>query len=218
VAKVWRFTLTGHSALSGEDFQLGYHVQTNMSIGDDEFPATKVLSEIKQHFSATGENLEKFRAITANAITYTRAAVREEVQPGSGNVPGQAADTINLAGTRGTFTGDRLPEEMAAWIKMSSGFSARYARGGTHLMPQLDPSELDSNGRWANVGAAAYLDLAALFHDNMENVGGWGLGQSDIINVIYSRTRRARGQDPYTFEILHASVDTKPRWVRSRSA
>ncbi len=83
-------------------------------------------------------------------------------------------------------------------------------------MPDMDPSGLDSSGLWADKHNAGWQAVADKFADNMEDVFGIG-GLSDVVNVIYSKTRRARGLTPYTFEITSAQFSLRPRWLRSRS-
>jgi hypothetical protein len=218
MANVYRFELTSVDTTSGKEGLTHVHYQTSLAVGDSETSAADLLDEILQHYSSSGHNMSVWQGVMRNSTKLTKARLVEEVAPGSGDLADVAEESLNVVGTRGTISGDHLPAEMCLWFGFKSDVASRSARGGTHLPSIIDASELNSTGLWDTgyVNAAAVIALADAIKDDINDVFGT-TGTSDINPVIYSRTRRSRGQSPYTFDLKSVIRSDKPRWLRRRA-
>lgn len=215
--KVWRFEVIGKTTALGLFWQFGLHYQTDLGTGSGEPSAQRVLEELEQHFSTSGTTLNVFLSAmwANNELTHTR--VREEVAPGSDDIPEIFEHDKTGVGTRGTVSTDMLPIELCVWLKNTTGSVGRSARGGFHMPPQLAPADLDSLGGWQSSVLAGNLDVVeAAVVDELNDVFPEELGNASLIPVIYSRTRRARGQSPYTFQITACAAQGHARWLRRR--
>lgn len=214
MAKVYRFTLSGVNTYNGAEYEFGLHYQTDVPALGSEPSAGTVLTQIRQHFSSSGTNLSKLRAAIPSSHSLLKTWVREEVQPGSGDVPAFAEQAETGFGALASSGTDILPGAMAVWHQMKTGNAIRSGRGGTHVPGSVLPADLSEDGHWA-VGTThwtAHLALAAAFLDKLEDVFG---GTGDINPVVYSRTRRARGES-FAFELEAVTPLTQVRWLRSR--
>ena len=216
MATVWRFELTSLDTTSGKDGLTHVHYQTDVPVASSEPSAATVLDQILQHYSSTGHNMSDWQGIMRNSTKLTKARVIEEVTPNSGELADTAEEALNVVGTRGTISGDHLPNEMCFWLAFKSDVASRSARGGTHLPSIIDASELNSIGEWDTgyVNATAMTSLINKIKDDLNDVFA---STGDILPIIYSRTRRARSQSPYTFDLKSIVPSSKPRWLRRRA-
>lgn len=215
MARVYRFTLEGTTPGGLQVFQVTQHYQTDVPVGDSEPSASTVLDEVLSHYSGTGHNLSFVANLMTTGTKLTRATMRSEIDPGSGDTPVLAEESLNISGTR-TFTGDRLPDAMCVWTADRTDVAIRSARGGTHLPPTISTNPLTSDGIWDT--SDTYWTQISQYNDKraekLTNVFGTG-GTGDINPVVYSRTRRARGFT-YAFEVTDCIASSKPRWLRRR--
>lgn len=216
MATVWRFILTSQDTTTGKDGTTTVHYQTDVPIAASEPSAATVLDQILQHYSSSGHNMSKWQPVMRNSTKLTRARVVEEVMPGSGDLADTAEEALSIVGTRGTISGDHLPPEACLWLAFKSDVASRSARGGTHLPPIVDASELNSVGEWDTglVNAAGMVALTDSIKDDLNDVFA---STGDILPVIYSRTRRSRGQSPFTFDLKSIVPSSKVRWLTRRA-
>ena len=217
MSKVWRSELESTDLASGLKSITTQHWQTDLAALDDELSAEGMRDEIRNHFGSTSTNMSLFTACMHSALQLTKLTVREEVAPGSGDVPEVADVTLGLTGTNGSISGDQLPIECCMWVRFRTGTASRSSRGGTHLPPHRNPAALIASGFWdpAIITAAPYLTLIDKMKAQMTDTFGTS-GLSDINPVIYSRTRRARGLSPYTFRLTETQIRGHVAWVRRR--
>lgn len=215
MAKIWRFELQSHDDDGGQDEVSHVHYQTDVPLAGTEPSASTVLNLILNHFSSSSHNMTKWTNAMYSQTRLTRAVVRSEVEPGSGDIPETAEEVLSLPGTLSIGTGVQLPSGMCTWLKYDTGVAIRGGRGGTHLPGGMSALVLDSTGRfdtsltyWTNVNACAASIL-----DKLDNVFS---STGDINPGVYSRTRRARGFSPFFFELEHVTPDRDPRWLRRR--
>lgn len=217
MSKIWRFELESTVVASGLKGLSTMHWQTDLNATDDEAPASQILDNILDHFSSSGHNMSNFAATMKSQVKLTKARVREEVEPGSGDIAEVAEEVLGITGTNGSIAGDQLPPELCVWLHLGTGNASRSSRGGFHLPFQLDPALLTSTGAWdtAVMTAAPYTTLGNLVIDDINDAFGTS-GLSDIKSIIYSRTRRARGLSPYTFGLTDYLFSPKVRWLSRR--
>lgn len=217
MSKVYRIEFVCTNLRSAQEELTTAHVQTDVPIAGTEPGAAAVLSIVADHFSTTGHDMVNFRSGMYSSARLDRIRAREETDPNDTGAVGEVAEeTINLAGTQ-TSSGDVTPDGLCVWCAFRSAAAIRSGRGGTHFPGPVDADRLDSNGLW-DTGTAfwtATLALAAKFADDMEDTFQT---TGDVLWVIYSRTRRARGDSPYVFGVTDAVPTAHPRWLRRRMA
>jgi hypothetical protein len=133
-------------------------------------------------------------------------AAREQVTAGPGG-----------AGTgTWTATGDQLPIEMCAMGSERTAKIGRSFRGRIFLPPGWVEGQLTTPGVW--------LDGATYFEHCEDWLGSIPL-EPDLVTgpsgarcrlCVYSRTRRARDQDPYAEAVTSITLANTVRWLRSR--
>jgi hypothetical protein len=214
VANVYRWELGGTTTTLGLNWMFTLHYQTAVGLDGLERPIADILRELEEAFSLTGQNLQHFTNPLRADNVFTFSRLREELEPGSPAIPDQALNLKSLPGGVGAVVGDKLPIEACVWVALRTGVASRSSRGGFHLPPVLDPAQLDGNGRWSSslLASADMVTLAGKLNDTFTDV----IGTLDLIPVVYSRTRRARGQEPWTFNIIDANFSSRVRWLRRR--
>ena len=136
---------------------------------------------------------------------------RAEEIPGSGIIPVEAFRSVSSAGLLAVAEAD-LPRELVAIVNIHTGVGSRSARGYITLCGPYGEGYMTGKS-WAGTYATAGHAFADLLEDSFQ------LGQanpSTVNPVVYSRTRRIRGQSPFTFRVTGATFNTKPHWLRSR--
>src|SRR5262249_11754922 len=145
--------------------------------------------------------------------------VREELAPGDTSVPEAGSHSNGSFGTRDTSDNEVSPA-MCALISKHTNAAVRGARGRFFCPPVLRASELDGGGFDPRgpyrPAAAAVRDLIA---DTLTGVGSvLGVGGSTLTPVVYSRTRRARGDASYFFAITSCDLSSSQHWLESRES
>jgi hypothetical protein len=217
MAKVWRVEVVGDTPTSGLAWMFTLHYQTDMGGASGEPPASRIIDEFFDHWGSTGTNLSVIAAALASPNTLRAVRAREEVDPTGDDVPEQAERAIGIPGTL-TISGDHLPIEACMWMKCGTGVASRSSRGGFHWPPTLAPAFLDSSGFWdaASLGASPFSAIPPKVIDVLNDVFPEEIGNGSLKPVIYSKTRRARGQSPYTFQITTAAWRQHVAWLRRR--
>lgn len=216
MSKIYRVEFIGTHAPSGQAFMCHVHYQTDVPLAGTEPTPDTVLDAVLAHYSSSGHNMSKWSAVMDTETSLVRAVAREEVAPGSGDLPGIGEEDLNITGTLTAPTVNQNPVALCAWIRFRTGIASRSARGGTHSPPVLNPTSLSSAGNfttgtwWTNIGL-----LSDAIRDALEDVFQT---TGDINPVVYSRTRRERGQTPYVWDIVETDVSLTPRWLRRRMA
>lgn len=157
----------------------------------------------------------KYRALLDAVATVDDLLVREELDPSSGGIPAQSLQSIGLAGTRALATAE-LPPSACIVATFVTNAAVRSGRGRMWYSI-LDKDNIGATGLvvqagvcWTNL--AAYLDELKTIHHVTGTLGGWDLAQ-----VIYSRTRRARGDANYWFDVTGYVRRPTVHWLESRA-
>lgn len=214
MSRIYRFTLGG--VLGGgiaADWDVTQHFQTDLAATDSEPSAATILDKILDHYSSASQNMSKFTACLDTGTAIKRADVYQRVSPGDTTPPVAAHKDLALGGTL-TVGSDRSPAGLATWIKLGTAATGRSFRGGTHVPGSFVVADLDASGFWQTGTTfwTAILALAASMKDVINDITAAG---TDIVPVIYSHTRDARGLDP-TEQLTSAIPSSHPRWLRSR--
>lgn len=158
----------------------------------------------------------KYKSVLASLITLDSFMVREEVDPAGAAIPATSFVNIGEVGTRSSGNND-APLSLTMLAKLQSNAAVRSGHGRIFMPPPLDHGAMRNGRDWDPLSSywltcKAFLDELVLDH----SVGGIGF-ESTISPVIYSRTRRARGDDNYYFDVSGYTIRSAPHWLRSRS-
>jgi hypothetical protein len=118
---------------------------------------------------------------------------------------------VELAGTH-SGTGDSYPEGMVPLINLHTNTRSRSARGWHHLASSHWSDDISYNA-WSS-GYQTTLNAYAALLDDAFDLGT--VLVTHVRPVIYSVTRRKNGFTPYTFDVVKATANTTPHWLRSR--
>jgi hypothetical protein len=181
------------------------HYLTDVPTGGDEPAADDVASGF---WGVVGT---AFLAALPTWVTVHSVEAREEVEHPGVDVPAVGQHNVGSAGGLAA-TGENLPRALCPWIKLTTGQAIRSARGGFHM---ASPGEIDyvSNRLFISSFMSKLNDLAAVC-DNSFDLGS--VFVTHVNPVIYSRTRRARGESTFTFKVTGAQASNVPRYLRSR--
>lgn len=205
MARTYRCTIRCHDLDDGSLIEPSLHYQTDLATGGDEPDAGDVAEGV---WLLIGGN---FKALTHPRIQIDELVARSEEIPASGILPVQGVWPVATPGTA-TQTGTDMPRELVAIMNLSTATSVRSARGYMTLPGPYSGLAVQARhfaGNYKDVGDQLALQLKVSF----------SLGQfqpAEVHPVVYSRTRRVRGETPYTFRVTQAHFNTRPHWLRSR--
>lgn len=157
----------------------------------------------------------KYRAVVASIDTVQSLVVRQEVNPTSGDIPAESVQTIGLAGTR-SASDQFLAAGLCCLATLDSNAAVRGGKGRMFMPPAYVSSAAASNGTWLSTNA--YMTTIKTFLDELissHHIGAAGLGWT-LAPIVYSRTRRARGDSNYYFDIVAYRQRTIQHFLRSR--
>lgn len=202
----YRFSYTGHLS-TGVIFDTGlcYHT-VPPPLGDEPAPAD-VLAGIDGHLRTA------FKACLQTGYTVDAAELRELVDLTSGEVPAAASLVVNQPGTLSGGT-NTLPDACAAIIKLRSNAALRSGRGYMAMPGPRNASFLTDGQNYGGAYMTVLQAFAALLDDELD------MGSSEPTHtfpIVYSRTRRSRGLDPFHFDVVEAIPSTRIRWRRTRT-
>lgn len=159
----------------------------------------------------------KYKAILAPTITLQSLVVREELAPGSLDVPDEASETIGEVGTL-TVSGDMTPLPLCVLATLYTNAAVRSGHGRLFLPGFVPASFLASSGQW-DTSIAWWTSNLKNFLDELvtDHHAGGTPGGSTVHPVVYSRTRRAAALPNYWFDVVSYTRRTQPHWLRSRT-
>lgn len=207
VAKVWRCAF--QSSTGGVLLVNTWHVVTRPTLLTTGDPSAAQVRDVLNTALTT-----KYKALMPSTISVDLLDVREEVDPATGDIPEEALLTIGAAGTRavGTYA---EPLGLSNLVSFKTNAAIRSGHGRMWI-PVIDKDVLTTSGTFTTTGALA-LAITAFFDELKTNhpisFGGSGW---DCEQVVYSRTRRARGDEFFYFDVTAYVRRMTPHWLRSR--
>lgn len=155
-----------------------------------------------------------FRALFSNQWQIDPVVVTEEIDPQAPDAPReQWTSGVSSPGTKGV-AGDLLPTACFVMFTWQTGLVGRSFRG--RMLVGGSALEADqADGIWTGAGFAA---LAEVFVNSfpLEPDIAPPASVATAKLCVYSRTRRARDQDPYAPAIIGHARSNQVRWLRSR--
>jgi hypothetical protein len=209
MATVWRCNYD--SIRGGVGIVNTFHVVARPDSGSDD-PSADTVRDVLDAALTT-----KYRALLTADATVLDLTVREELAPGSSDIPRESVKTIGAAGTR-TVTDTNLPNSITQLVTIRTNAAVRSGHGRLFLPPPVNSNALTATGIWR--ATDAYWINATTFMTELNLNHNWtvlGLPVGHLSTIVYSRTRRARGDSAYYFDMTGYVQRTAPHWLRSRS-
>lgn len=158
-----------------------------------------------------------YRAMLSTRDRLDNITVREELGP-AGGIPAVAE---RAATWPGTWFGSTYDEDLqlCAWTKTKTDAAVRGGHGGFFSPPALDKSVFGGTHGTVATGYAFYIAIRA-FADALlagHDMGALGI-DGHLSYVIYSKTRRFRGDANWYFDATSCTTDTRPHMLRSRKS
>lgn len=210
MAHVWRFT--AHALMGAVDVVHTLHFQTDLSPGDAEPGASDVLDAIGDHLKPSGGiKYGTIYDLSESDARYDRMSVVQEVLKPT--IAAGFHDDVAHIGTNGSPGG--LPKELCAYLKLGTEAVSKSGRGGVHSGPATRSVLYDHE---SFITSSILGTSMAALGDKLKSSFTTGslISPVTIHPVVYSRTRHARGDTPFTFNITSYQVSAKPRFLRTR--
>lgn len=205
MSRVYRVTFRAFDVDDNSLIQPSLHYQTDVPPLGDEPDPDDVASEV---YDLVGT---EFLACCSSRITLTELVAREEVLAEEETVPAVGRHGVNASGTLSYANGD-LPRELVGIVNIKTGAAIRSGRGYITLPGPYNESFLSSR-----IWASTYFTVLAAFAAKLDDQGHIGTVQiTDLNPVVYSKTRRKAGKDPWTFRVTGGVANARPHWRRSR--
>jgi hypothetical protein len=208
MSKVWRCSY--ESVRSGVLLVNVFHTVATADVGIGDATADEVRDALNTALTT------KYRAILDTGSTLNSLTVRQELDPGDTSIPAESVLTIGSLGTR-SVSDSYLPMSLTQLVSLRTNAAVRSGHGRMFMPPPIASSNLSTGGIWST-GAPYWSNVGTFMTEllSTHRVGGIGTG-SDLHTVVYSRTRRARGDSEYWFGVSAYIQRPAPHWLRSRS-
>lgn len=204
MARVYRVTIRAHHS-NGALIEPSLHYQTDVPTTGDEPNPDDVAAGAWTLLGTA------FKACCHSSITVDDVVAAEEVLKPDIGVGG--AHTVNQVGTMSSASASET-HGLVAVINRHTGIRSRSARGWL-MMPSPCLTDQTNGDAWAASGTYKLaLDAFALLLDNSFDLGS--ILVTNVNPVVYSRTRRARGESPWVFRVTSATVNPQARFLHSR--
>jgi hypothetical protein len=204
VADIFRLTIKARHG-DGTLVQPSLHYQTDL-VGIDVEPSVQTI--VDDVWTKIGT---AFRLCCHTSVVIDELVATQEVLPP--DIPRQASHAVAAAGTLTSGAFD-LPKGIIPLISVKSETPSRSAR--SHLaLACPGPTTFLTGGLWNSSVLGPAQALADLLNDDIDITHGNALTRT-LHPVIYSRTRRKRGESPFTFRVSNAVAAPRPHWLRSR--
>lgn len=160
----------------------------------------------------------EYRAMLHSSASLDEIRISVEPDPSDpGDVPVGESRAVGLAGTR-ALTGNIGPVELCGCVALKTQLLGRSFRGhvyGTPIMAtgQIAAEELLSMTSGYGLALSNFADA---IESGIEGGDFWTGIPFEIAFVVYSRTRRARGQSPWMSDITAAIPRNAVYYLRSR--
>ena len=182
-----------------------FHVQTDVGFGGSEPDIADVADDLDDALRT------KYKALIWDSSTLDDFTLTEELADGDSSIPAQHVISIAAAGTHNP-SDETAPTEICALLQLRTAVASRSARGRMFLPPCVNALYYVRDA-WA---AGGQLTAITTFADEL--ISTHNVGSTDVNTVIYSKTRRDRTEDPFTFKVTSWARDARPHWLRSRSS
>jgi hypothetical protein len=209
MATVWRCSFD--SIRSGVSVVNTFHVVARPNSGSDDPSADTVRDALDSALTT------KYRAVLPTDATLLDLTVREELAPGDHGIPRESVKTIGSAGTR-TAADTNLPPSMTLLATVRTNAAVRSGHGRLFLPLPTEQAALTGGAIWRTTNAFWLNSIT--FMNELLTQHHWtvlGLTAGNLDLVVYSRTRRERGDANYYFDATAYVLRPAPHWLRSRS-
>lgn len=204
---VWRVAFESTSS-DGVQIVNTFHVAGRGGVLVEKPSADQVRDAMDSAFTT------KYRNLLSDNVTFQTITVTEEVDPNGSAVPDQSVKSIALPGNR-AIANTKLAGGLCIVAKLATNAAVRSGHGRLFLPPAYADGEVATGGNWYALGQ--YWSQAKTFLDELMESHDWDLlSDGHLDPVVYSRTRRQRGDDNWFFDISAYIMRSKQHFLRSR--
>jgi hypothetical protein len=199
---------------SGAEVVNTFHLRVDEALPFEGVTSEQILDQLEDQLIPT------YRILHLNTTTVERirlATEKDPLNPADVSVGG-----VRELGVPGGMTvpgGTNAPRELCLVASLRSGLLGRSFRGHMFLPPMNDADDCD--GELINANATYYgaaLGLAEVLRLMRDDQSFFNLFAPTVGLVVYSRTRRLRGLEPWFTPVTAVAVTRRLHWLRSRAS
>jgi hypothetical protein len=204
--KPWRvaYQATGRD---GEEVVWVFHVKDSTPLSAD-LRSASALATIVDGWLTTA-----YRGLADSTLVLHDIKVTEDVDYWNGTVADQAIKSIELAGTL-TGLDHKASEGICVWSKAQIAEVFKGNHGGWHTPPMLHSTWLTNAGQWDSSSTA--WTATKTVNDALLAGVDYDAGLGHVSYILYSQTRRRKGDANYYFDVVNLVRDAQPHFLRSR--
>lgn len=209
MSKPWRVTFNAVHESSGIEIINVLHTAT------DEPPAAGNASAADVADKVAEVCATHYRAMLTTECRLQTIIAAEALASDDNSVPEEAAHTIDAAGTR-SASDSSLPLAFCGLINLHTDAAVRSGHGWMFAPPLQSSSAL--TGSETIDPSSAYWTAMSNFANDLQTEHDIGTVIVHSMRfVVYSQTRRDRGDSQYWFHVTSAVPRARPTWLRSRT-
>ncbi len=203
---IWRVSFEGTGS-HNEDVVTVLHVKDHTTLDIDNLDASQVCDNVDTWLTTLYLNMA--------ATSYTLVAIKatEEVEWWNHAIGRQHVKAKGVFGTRAGADG-KTPWGMCFWSKLGIAEVFKGNHGGYHTPPVMNSGELVGT-QTVNTAANIWPSMGS-FNDALLAGHDHNLGTGHLSLVLYSTTRRRRGEANYYFDATSLTRSVTPRLLRTR--
>lgn len=206
MSTVWRVTFECRFA-DGGIVAPSIHYHTESDVVRGEIGASEAAARVWEHLG------NEFASLCQPALHIDSVVTREEVEYWNGAIPATGAHPVDVDGTSGSINLD-LPRSLSGIINLKTDAAIRSGHGWIMCPPHQDKGA-HTGGHWLTT-SWYYTALQAFAAKITDEFDQSGTDTRHYKPVVYSQTRRRRGDSNYWFHVTAAIPKARPTWVRSR--
>jgi hypothetical protein len=201
---VYKATINAKVTSTGALVMPSFHYKTDPPPLGDEPNPNDVADALWSHFGTAA------LACMDSGISVQELILTEEVL--SPDIGTSGVHTVGANGTRSTGAGHAVPRGITQVLDRHTGVRSRSSRGWTMWPGPLGSDDIAGN-LFASGWDTAIDALCALLDDHLD-IGT--VTTTRVTPIVYSKTRRQRAENPYTFDVTTVTANRVPSWLRSR--
>lgn len=204
--KTWRVALEGTGG-DGAQLVAVFHIKDQTPLDADLRTAHQMADEIDSWLTT------HWLAMSDSAYVLNDIKVTSDVRYWLGEVADQYVKVKNLSGTLAGNDGD-VPRGSCAWAKLTVASVFKGNHGGIHSSPIRHSGYVNSSGKLTNPSTfrTAFANVCTDLTTGHDYTAGLG----HLSLVLYSTTRRKRGDANWYFDATGLTISPDVHFLRSR--
>ena len=207
MATIWRVAFQGTFSSAIQIVNV-LHVKDDPVLGPDARSAHQMADELDTWLS-TLWRAQATPHVVLDTIKVTETQTSSDTSPAE-----QWVKDIGLAGSRAGADG-LLDPALCLWTKSLVAQSFKGNHGGIHAPPSYDQSDWQTDG--LAVTSSSYWTAVGAFNNALQAGHDYGTILGHLSYVLYSQTRRDRGDADWYFDVTAMSRSRRMHFLRSRT-